>query len=49
MEIKTLNEKNIAEEHICCAISDKKCIDGYNQKKNCLKKQFSKGYIFQKT
>ncbi|MFH1442050.1 MAG: GNAT family N-acetyltransferase [Candidatus Omnitrophota bacterium] len=48
MEIKTLNERNIAEEHICCAISDKKCLNGYNQKKNWLKKQFSKGYVFKK-
>lgn len=48
MKIKTLNEKNIAEEHICCAISDKKCVKGYNQKKEWLKKQFSKGYVFKK-
>ncbi len=25
-----LNRNNIDTEHICCAISDKKCIDSYN-------------------
>ncbi len=41
-----LNKDNIAEEHICCAISDKKCIDSYNAKKEWLKKGFDNGYKF---
>jgi ribosomal protein S18 acetylase RimI-like enzyme len=48
LEIITLDEKNIAEEHICCAISDKKSANGYNQKKDWLKKQFPKRYVFKK-
>lgn len=48
MEIIKLSEKNIDEEHICCAISDKKCIDGYNAKKQWLKEQFKDGYTFKK-
>lgn len=48
MEIVTLSPENIEHEHICCAISDKKCSTGYNRKKDWLKKQFSKGYVFKK-
>ncbi len=48
MEIITLNEKNIAEEHICCAFSDKKCSEGYHAKKDWLKDRFTEGYQFKK-
>ncbi len=48
MEIITLNEQNIADEHICCAISDKKCKTGYEAKKEWLKQQFGKEYVFKK-
>ncbi len=48
MEILQLTEENIEDEHICCAISDKKCLDGYQTKKNWLKKEFKNGYKFQK-
>jgi ribosomal protein S18 acetylase RimI-like enzyme len=48
MEIVTLNESNIGQEHICCAISDKKCVEGYNLKKDWLKQQFKRGYTFKK-
>lgn len=41
-----LNPSNIADEHICCAISDKKCVDGYEQKKDWLRKEFANGYVF---
>ena len=44
--IITLNKSNIEQEHICCAISDKKCKDSYEQKKQWLKKEFDKGYVF---
>lgn len=46
--IKTLSEENIANEHICCAFSDKKCKDGYEAKKEWLKNQFKDGYVFKK-
>ena len=46
--IITLNDSNIASEHICCAISDKKCRDGYNLKKEWLKKEFENGYVFRR-
>jgi hypothetical protein len=29
----TLTAENIAEEHICCAFSDRKCAASYQQKK----------------
>ena len=43
-----LNKENIAAEHICCAISDKKCSDSYQAKKEWLKKEFNAGYIFKR-
>ncbi|MEM9982573.1 MAG: hypothetical protein AAF734_08760, partial [Bacteroidota bacterium] len=48
MEIIQLNENNIADEHICCAISDKKCQTGYQAKKDWLKQQFKEGYVFKR-
>jgi GNAT superfamily N-acetyltransferase len=43
-----LDKGNIADEHICCAISDKKCADSYQAKKDWLKKEFSNGYVFRR-
>ncbi len=43
-----LNTENIASEHICCAISDKKCADSYQAKKDWLKKEFKNGYVFRR-
>ncbi|WP_346882546.1 YoaP domain-containing protein [uncultured Algibacter sp.] len=48
MQILKLTEKNIQDEHICCAISDKKSVSGYENKKEWLKKEFKNGYTFQK-
>lgn len=48
MEILKLTEQNIEEQHICCAISDKKSTDGYQKKKDWLKTEFKNGYNFQK-
>lgn len=48
MEIITLNKNNIDNEHICCAISDKKCREGYEKKKGLLKEEIDKGYSFKK-
>ncbi len=45
----TLDKSNIKEEHICCAISDKKCKDSYELKKDWLRKEFDKGgYVFRR-
>lgn len=41
-----ISSKNIAKEHICCAFSDKKCKEGYELKKEWLKRQFATGYTF---
>lgn len=43
-----LTKDNISEEHICCAISDKKCKESYELKKDWLKKEFDNGYIFRR-
>jgi predicted GNAT family acetyltransferase len=36
------------EEHICCAISDKKYSESYQAKKGWLTKEFNNGYIFRR-
>ena len=41
----TLDSKSILKEHICCAISDKKCKESYEAKKDWLKEEFEKGYV----
>ncbi len=43
-----LSKENIEKEHICCAISDKKCADGYQAKKDWLSKAFEDGYTFRR-
>ena len=43
-----LNESNLESEHICCAISNKKCAEGYRAKKRWLNNQFKNGYVFKK-
>lgn len=48
MEIIQLNETNIADQHICCAFSDKKCGTGYQAKKDWLKTEFKHGYTFRR-
>ena len=48
MEIISLTERNIDDEHICCAISDKKCADGVRAKKALIKKLLPAGYRFDK-
>lgn len=48
MRILNLTDKNIEDEHICCAFSDKKCTEGYLKKKEWLKSEFKNGYKFQK-
>lgn len=48
MNMITLTPDTIAEEHICCAISDKKCVAGYLKKKEWLRNQIEQGYVFKK-
>ena len=48
LELLKLTDKNIQDEHICCAISDKKSKSGYEKKRDWLKKEFKNGYTFQK-
>lgn len=43
-----LTKDNLASEHICCAISDKKCAGSYLAKKDWLRKEFANGYVFQR-
>jgi GNAT superfamily N-acetyltransferase len=43
-----LTAANIGQEHICCAISDKKCKESYEQKKDWLRKEFENGYVFRR-
>ena len=47
-KIIKLNEENLLEEHICCAISDKKCKQGYEVKKDWIKEQLEDGFVFKK-
>ncbi|MFA9392634.1 MAG: GNAT family N-acetyltransferase [Prolixibacteraceae bacterium] len=47
-KIIKLDKSNIDHEHICCAISDKKCKDSYDLKKNWLKQEFDNGYAFRR-
>jgi len=47
-KIITLDKSNIDKEHICCAISDKKCTDSYKLKKDWLKQEFDNGYVFRR-
>jgi GNAT superfamily N-acetyltransferase len=46
MAYLTLTPEDLKDEHICCAISDKKCSQGYGLKKLWLSEQFGKGYRF---
>ena len=47
-KIITLDKSNIDKEHICCAISDKKCKDSYELKKDWLRQEFDNGYAFRR-
>jgi len=48
MDIIQLTPENIGSEHICCAISDKKCKESYLAKKDWLKREFENGYMFRR-
>ena len=44
----TINQTNIDREHICCAFSDKKCTDSCALKKEWLRKEFERGFVFRR-
>lgn len=44
----TLDKGNIDKEHICCAFSSKEAAEGYELKKEWLKKEFENGYVFRR-
>lgn len=48
LNIIKLDETNIDNEHICCAISDKKCAESYEAKKQWLRERFAEGYVFRR-
>lgn len=48
MEYITLTKENLVKEHICCAFSDKKCKESYEQKKEWLRKELDNGYVFRR-
>ncbi len=47
-KIITLDKNNLANEHICCGFSDKKSKQGYELKKDGLRKEFENGFVFQR-
>ena len=47
-EYINLNEENIDNEHICCAIGDKKHQVGVDKKKEWIKSKLKDGHIFRK-
>jgi GNAT superfamily N-acetyltransferase len=48
MSFITIDQSNIDKEHICCAISDKKCAASYELKKDWLKSEFKNGFVFRR-
>lgn len=48
MSIITVDKNNIDDEHICCAISDKKGENCVGSKKEWLKERFKDGLVFKK-
>ena len=47
-EYINLDEKNIDDEHICCAIGDPKHQIGVDKKKEWIKSKFKDGHVFRK-
>ena len=48
MNYITIDQSNIDKEHICCAISDKKCAASYELKKEWIKNEFKNGFVFRR-
>ena len=47
-EYINLDEKNIDEEHICCAVGDRKHQDGVDKKQEWIKSKLKDGHVFRK-
>lgn len=47
-KIIQITKENIEAEHLCCAFSSKNTLDGVANKKELIKKNMDKGYIFKK-
>lgn len=47
-EIVLLDKEMLETEHICCAIADKKCNEGYQLKKDWLTQEINNGYTFRR-
>jgi GNAT superfamily N-acetyltransferase len=43
-----LTGETVLREHICCAISDRKCAAGYEAKRRWLAREFDAGYVFRR-
>ena len=48
MEFITLTNENLEQEHICCAIGDKKHQAGVESKKEWIKSKLNDGHVFRK-
>ena len=48
LDIITLSEDNLNEEHICCGFTDKKIARGYNLKKELIKRRLPEGFRLKK-
>lgn len=48
MDFITLTAENIASEHLCCAIADKKHQAGVTNKRNWLTERIQEGHVFRK-
>ncbi|MFP4363513.1 MAG: GNAT family N-acetyltransferase [Spirochaetia bacterium] len=48
MEYLRVTKENLKDEHICCGFSDKKCSQGYEEKKDWLAQRIDSGYAFLK-
>jgi len=48
VDMVTLTEDNIESEHICCAFSSKKNVEGYQLKKAWLAERLVEGFVFRK-
>lgn len=48
MSYINLGPENIDTEHICCGFSDRKITDSYHHKKEWIKSEFDKGYVFRR-
>ena len=48
MKIITLDADNLDAEHICCALSSKKCARGYGLAKELIRRRLGDGLTFKK-